>query len=296
MKLLTNLLTGRELSSIKTGPVSADVRGKVLDQLMAASDGAVLILRLIDTMKLEMPLAARAIALAVEHPDVNVRLLYEKYIPADQRPKTLGQSFTSDQILALKGDSGRGEGVFLRSGAASCNKCHRVRGKGSDIGPDLSQIGRKYERKALLETIMNPSLGIAPEYVPYVVETEQGKVYAGFLHEQNDERVVLKSVDGTTVQIPRKQIVELVKQEKSLMPELVLKSVTAQDAADLLAYLVSLQGREVKVTGQASVRSPLDLPLICNFQFTFLQFSIRPTKGERMVAEQIENCKFKIAN
>ena len=170
-----------------------------------------------------------------------MRLLYEKFIPLDRRPKTLGQSFTSDQILALQGDAGRGEGVFLRSGAASCNRCHRVKGKGADIGPDLSQIGRKYERKALLETIMNPSAGIAPEYVPYVVETEQGKVYAGFLHEQNDERVVLKTVEGATVQIPRKQVVELVRQEKSLMPELVLKNVTAQDAADLLAYLVSLQ-------------------------------------------------------
>ena len=248
VKTLTNLLTGREIPSVKGSPASAEVRGKVIDQLITASDGAVLILRLIDTKKLDKPLADRAIALAVDHPDVNVRLLYEKYIPADQRPKTLGQSFTSDQILALKGDAGRGEGVFLRSGAASCNKCHRVRGKGSDIGPDLSQIGRKYERRALLETIMNPSLGIAPEYIPYVVETEQGKVYAGFLHEQNDERVVLQSVDGTTVQIPRKQIVELAKQEKSLMPELVLKDVTAQDAADLLAYLVSLQETKVPAT------------------------------------------------
>src|SRR5579872_4863211 len=95
---------------------------------------------------------------------------------------------------------------------------------------------------------MNPSAGIAPEYVPYVVETQQGKVYAGFLHEQNDERVVLKSVDGTTVHIPRKEIVEMVKQEKSLMPELVLKDVTAQDAADLLAYLASLQETAVHAT------------------------------------------------
>jgi putative heme-binding domain-containing protein len=196
---------------------------------------------LIDTKKLDQALADRAVAAAIEHPDVNVRLLYEKFIPADQRPKTLGQIFTSDQILALQGNAGRGEGVFLRSGAASCNKCHRVKGKGADIGPDLSQIGRKYERNALLETIMKPSAGIAPEYVPYVVETEQGKVYAGFLQDQNDERVVLKTVEGTTLQVPRKQIVELVKQEKSLMPELVLKNVTAQDAADLLAYLVSLQ-------------------------------------------------------
>jgi len=43
------------------------------------------------------------------------------------------------------------------------------------------------------------------------------------------------------VQVPRPKVVELVKQSVSLMPELVLKNVTAQDAADLLAYLVSLQ-------------------------------------------------------
>ncbi len=224
----------------KTSP-RPELQSRLLDLVMNTSDGAVLVLRLIDTQKLDKELTKRAIAAAVEHPDVNVRLLYEKYIPADQRPKTLGQSFTSDQILALSGDAARGEQVFLRSGAASCSKCHRVRGKGADIGPDLSQIGRKYERKALLETIMNPSAGIAPEYVPYVVETEEGKVYTGFLHDQNDERVVLKTVEGGLVQLPQKQIAEMVKQSISLMPELVLKSVTAQDAADLLAYLVSLQ-------------------------------------------------------
>jgi putative membrane-bound dehydrogenase-like protein len=251
-KLLTKVLTAAEILS--EDPNVVDTRRQVLDQLLTSSDGAILILRLIESKKLHDMLAKRAIVLAAAHPDVNVRILFEKFIPANQRPKTLAQAATPDQILALKGDAGRGEGVFLRSGTASCNKCHRVGGKGSDIGPDLSQIGRKYERKALLETIMNPSLGIAPEYVPYVVETEQGKVYAGFLHEQNDERIVLKSVDGSTVQIPRNQIVELVKQEKSLMPELVLKDVTPQDAADLLAYLVSLQettvhARNFKVLG-----------------------------------------------
>ncbi|HTI49746.1 MAG TPA: c-type cytochrome, partial [Planctomycetaceae bacterium] len=240
-KSLTALLTGGPVPPLRNTVLPVATRSQLVDLLMNSSDGAVLLLRLIDTNKLEKSLGERAVTAAVEHPDVNIRLLYEKFVPADQRPKTLGQSFTSDQILALQGDAGRGEEVFLRSGAASCNKCHRVKGKGADIGPDLSQIGRKYELKALLETIMNPSAGIAPEYVPYVAETEQGKVYAGFLQEQNDERVVLRSVEGTTVQIPRKQVVDLVKQEKSLMPELVLKNVTARDAADLLAYLASLQ-------------------------------------------------------
>lgn len=220
---------------------AAGLKQQAADLLMASSDGAVFLFRLVDTKKLDKPLADKVIAAAIDHPDVNVRLLFEKYVPPDQRPRTLGESFKIDEILALIGDAGRGEAVFLRSGAASCNKCHRVKGKGVDIGPDLSQIGRKYERRALLETIMNPSAGIAPEYVPYVVETESGKVYAGFLQDQNAERIVLKSIEGVSLQILRKDVVELAKQEKSLMPELVLKSVTAQDAADLLAYLVSLQ-------------------------------------------------------
>lgn len=249
LKALVTLRDTKSLGALLAdGKKPAALKQQAADQLMASSDGAVFLLRLIDTKKLEKPLADRAIAAAVEHPDVNVRLLFEKFIPADQRPKTLGQSFKPEDILALKGDSGRGEQVFLRSGAASCNKCHRVKGQGSDIGPDLSQIGRKYEKKALLETIMNPSAGIAPEYVPYVVETEQGKVYAGFLQDQNNERVLLKTIEGATIQIARAQVAELVKQEKSLMPELVLKSITAQDAADLLAYLSGLQETIVHAT------------------------------------------------
>jgi putative heme-binding domain-containing protein len=221
--------------------VTTATRERLVDGLMQSSDGAVFLMRSLDTGKLAQPLAKRAIAAAVEHPDVNVRLLFEKHIPADQRPKTLGQQFKAEDILKLDGNVDRGAQVFARSGAAACSKCYRVKGQGADVGPELSQIGRKYEKKALLETIMNPSAGIAPEYYPYVVETDTGKVFAGFLKESNDEHVLLKSIEGNLVDLPRSKVVELVKQEKSLMPELVLQSVTAQDAADLLAYLANLQ-------------------------------------------------------
>jgi putative membrane-bound dehydrogenase-like protein len=242
LRALVLLRDGKALAGLLTdGAMPTALKEQALDLLTASSDGAVLAFRLVDSGRLDRALAQKAIEAGAEHPDVNVRLLFEKFIPAGQRPKTLGQEFTAEQILALAGDAARGEQVFLRSGAASCNKCHRVRGKGSDIGPELSQIGRKYERKALLETIMNPSAGIAPEYVPYVVETESGRVHAGFLKEQNDQRIVLKTIEGAVVEVPRDQIVELSRQSTSLMPELVLKNVTAQDAADLLAYLAGLQ-------------------------------------------------------
>lgn len=221
------------------------LKQRIVDGMMQSSDGAVFVLRMLDTKKLDKALGERAVASAVEHPDVNVRILFEKYIPESMRPKTLGQAFKAEDILALKGDVKRGEAVFLRSGAAACNKCHRVKGQGGDIGPDLSQVGRKFERAALLEAIMDPSKGMAPEYVPYVVETDEGKVFAGFLHEESPERVVLKTIENQLVSIPRDKIEEMVKQTKSLMPELILKNVTAQDAADLLDFMASLQETEV---------------------------------------------------
>jgi putative heme-binding domain-containing protein len=246
---LKGLILQREsvaLGELLTQPKrDAALKQRIIDGMMQSSDGAVFVLRMLDTKKLDKALGERAVAAAVEHPDVNVRILFEKYIPESMRPKTLGQAFKAEDILALKGDLKRGEAVFLRSGAAACNKCHRVKGQGGDIGPDLSQVGRKFERAALLEAIMDPSKGMAPEYVPYVVETDEGKVFAGFLHEESAERVVLKTIENQLVSIPRDKIEEMVKQTKSLMPELILKNVTAQDAADLLDFMASLQETEV---------------------------------------------------
>ena len=244
---LRDTVSAAKLLAADSG-ATPSVRDRLVDGLMQSSDGAVFLLRSLDTGKLPQPLAKRAIAAAVEHPDVNVRLLFEKHIPAEQRPKTLGQQFKAEDILKLDGNIERGAAVFARSGAAACSKCHRVKGQGADIGPELSQIGRKYEKKALLETIMNPSAGIAPEYYPYVVETDVGKVFAGFLKDANDQHVLLRSIEGNLIDLPRAKVVELVKQEKSLMPELVLQSVTAQDAADLLAYLANLQESIVPAT------------------------------------------------
>ena len=129
---------------------------------------------------------------------------------------------------------------FFKSSAARCKACHRVNGFGGEIGPDLSQIGKKYERRALLETILEPSKAIAPEYIVHLVETAGGEVHAGFIVEQNAQELVLKNVEGKSIRVPKADVVTTQPQKQSMMPELVLQDITAQDAADLLAYLSSL--------------------------------------------------------
>ncbi|HVW35974.1 MAG TPA: c-type cytochrome, partial [Pirellulales bacterium] len=238
---------------------AAGVQADAVNRLMATSAGALVLLKAIEDKSLADPLAKAAIALATKHPDSNVRVLYEKFIPEGQRPKRLGEAIKPAELLAMNGDSKRGEQIFFQSTAAQCKNCHRVRGVGATIGPDLSQIGKKYERGTLLETILDPSKAIAPEYVPYLLETVGGQVFVGYVVEKTDEKVVLKDAQGKLVSVATGEVETLEPQKKSLMPELVLRDVTAQDAADLLAYLVSLQEAVQPVT-QFRVLGPFASP------------------------------------
>ena len=115
-----------------------------------------------------------------------MRVLYEKFIPEDRAAAEAGQAISAEEILALAGDANRGRIIFFKSSAAQCKQCHAVQGFGGTLGPELTNIGKKYERKTLLETILDPVQGHCAEFVPYLLETKSGQVYAGFLVEKTD--------------------------------------------------------------------------------------------------------------
>ena len=213
----------------------------VVEQMMNSTGGALVLLKWVDAKQLADDVQKLAVARAIKHPDVNVRVLFDKYIPADQKPQRLGSTIKAADILKLTGDPQRGLAIFNQGGAATCKNCHIVRGFGKDMGPDLSQIGKKYEKAALLETILEPSKAISHGYETYLAESDDGQIYAGFLVQQNDKNFVLRTADNKQVRLDAKKIESLTKSPQSIMPELVLRDVTAQDAADLLAYLMSLK-------------------------------------------------------
>jgi putative heme-binding domain-containing protein len=80
--------------------------------------------------------------------------------------------------------------------------------------------------------------------VPFLIETEDGRVYVGHVVSKDDKEVVLKDAQSKTIRIPQDNIANMTEQRTSLMPELVLRDVTAQDAADLLAYMMTLQATQ----------------------------------------------------
>ena len=212
-----------------------------IDRLLSSPSGALMLLLAVDEKSLPEPVAAMVIERATQHDDANVRDLFERFLPPDRRIKRLGGVVQAGQILSLSGDLERGREVFFRTPGVQCKNCHRIQIEGEEVGPDLTKIGAKYDRAQMLDSILEPSKLIDPQYVTYLVETKQGRLLTGLLVKRDSNEVVLKDIQNKVTSVPVQQVERLVPQRQSLMPELLLRDMTAQQVADLLEYLGSLK-------------------------------------------------------
>jgi uncharacterized repeat protein (TIGR03806 family) len=170
-----------------------------------------------------------------------VRDLFERFLPEERRVKRLGDVVRPEQILALAGDAARGRKLFFEASGVQCRNCHRIAGKGTEVGPDLDLIGKKYDRGQILDNILNPSRQIEPKYLTYLAATKQGQTHSGLLVSRDATRVVLKDGTNKLIEVAAGDVELLAPQQKSLMPDLLLRDLTAEQVADLTAFLSTLK-------------------------------------------------------
>jgi uncharacterized repeat protein (TIGR03806 family) len=214
---------------------------QLVDLLLSTTSGALMLLNSVDQLALPEPVVSLAVARATQHNEVSIRDLFERFLPPEQRVKRLGSVVQPDHILSLPGDAPRGKQVFFNTAGVSCKNCHRIDKEGKEVGPELTKIGKKYPLAELLETILEPSKRIDAKFLTYLVETKEGRVVTGLLVSKDESEVVLRDATNMLIHIPAAEVERLVTHQKSLMPELLLRDMTAQQVADLLAYLASLK-------------------------------------------------------
>jgi putative membrane-bound dehydrogenase-like protein len=142
------------------------------------------------------------------------------------------------KIAALKGDAKKGKALYNAKGA--CFSCHTAEGKGGDIGPDLSAVGDKFGAEVLLDSMINPSSAIAFGYESSTIVTKDGKTHAGFVVADGDT-VLLKDLAGNQNAINKADIKSRGVMKTSIMPSVKNLGLSAQDLADLTAYLLTLK-------------------------------------------------------
>ncbi|MCH7686729.1 MAG: HEAT repeat domain-containing protein [Planctomycetes bacterium] len=142
--------------------------------------------------------------------------------------------------LAITGDAERGKAIFLRE----CTACHRFGNQGHDIGPNLSDYGRKRLPPAsLMAQILDPNREVSSEFVNYVVVLNNGKIVSGIIASQTPGSITVQREKNDTVTILRKDIEAIKSSGKSLMPEGLEKNIDHQQMADLLQFLMKINER-----------------------------------------------------
>ncbi|HVV00333.1 MAG TPA: ThuA domain-containing protein, partial [Verrucomicrobiae bacterium] len=139
--------------------------------------------------------------------------------------------------LASDGDFERGRALFFGE-QLKCYTCHRIRGEGGTVGPDLSNLVAK-DPASVLRDIKEPSASINPDYVAYHVSLKDGSDMTGFVRSQNEHLLGIVGTDGKTKLVPRNQVEQLVPSSVSLMPEGLLTALKRAQVRDLLTFLLN---------------------------------------------------------
>ena len=139
-------------------------------------------------------------------------------------------------VVAASVNPKKGEEVYRQR----CGRCHTLFGQGGDVGPELTAHERSDVRRMLLN-VVNPSVEIREGYENYLLLTRDGRALSGFLADEDERVVVLRSVEGRTSVVQRSEVMELRALPESVMPEATLKDLAAQQIRDLFAYLRSTQ-------------------------------------------------------
>lgn len=157
------------------------------------------------------------------------------------KPKKVTPEEYQDFALKNGGDAGRGRRVFHDLKGVACVKCHRVRGEGGDLGPDLSSIGAQYKRADLVESVLFPSRKVREGYQQVIVLTKDGRVVSGAVKAETPEEVALQDAEGARHVIRKAEIEQRKASELSLMPEALNAGLSLEEFADLVNYLESLK-------------------------------------------------------
>ncbi|GIW93314.1 MAG: cytochrome c [Pirellulaceae bacterium] len=140
--------------------------------------------------------------------------------------------------LPRSGDPDRGWRLFFSKNGARCASCHRLQGRGSSVGPDLTGIAATTTRLKLVQSIADPAREVAPLYTPWLVELEDGRILTGLSLPASTpgiERFLLS--DGTVQVVPLAEIASRRAGTGSLMPSGYFYTLSLQDWSDLLALL-----------------------------------------------------------
>jgi cytochrome c oxidase cbb3-type subunit 3 len=171
--------------------------------------------------------------------------------PAGMPPfATLGPEKLSDVVgylRVLQGKrsapvlaEGANKGRDLFAGKGGCSECHMIHGTGGFLGPDLSDYGASHSaadiRSAIVSADKRPGIhkGLAR------ATTRDGRQLSGLVRNEDNFSLQLQAVDGVFHLLQKSDLVEVVFESSSIMPDNYGSIFTESEIDQLVGYLLSV--------------------------------------------------------
>ena len=146
---------------------------------------------------------------------------------------------STSSATAASGDAIQGRVIF--EGKGKCLNCHRVRDKGSRVGPNLTEIGSVRRTVDLERSLLNPEAEVRPSNRYIRIVTQDGVTIIGRLLNQDTFTVQVIDSKEQLRSFKKANLKEYGLIDKSLMSSYRDK-LTNQELADVVSYLASLKG------------------------------------------------------
>ena len=126
---------------------------------------------------------------------------------------------------------------------ATCAQCHKVRGVGGAVGPELTDVLSRWkgDKSGILREMLDPSYKVEPKYAMHTVLTDGGQVLSGVVTAQDAKTLTIV----TNPEAPQPQVVqrdeidEIIQSTASMMPKGLLDRFSREEIFELLAYIIS---------------------------------------------------------
>ncbi len=147
--------------------------------------------------------------------------------------------FDAASAAVRVGNTARGQALF--EGKAACATCHRVRGRGPRLAPDLSDIGAIRTLAALQRVMLQPTESLLPINRPVRIVTRDGRTIRGRRLNEDTYTVQIIDEQERLQSLTKADLRQFTVETTASMPSYQGR-LTPDELADVMAYLVSLKG------------------------------------------------------